>query len=708
MNFENIKVDEINNKKEEVGEYYKKMEELNNNLRNDTFKTSLLNVDSQHRNKIPKNIIDVNRTYLENNPITMKKGTNDLKFYLPNHGFKTGDTITINNVQSNTLSFSNSIFLIDGLSYMLIKFPNHNIDKNYKNYVNILQIESELLSKINSDYQKKTRFYGNIPINMTIGLLTILTFDDLNNNNLINQIQVRLIIDSFEDIGTEEDIYNKFIFVPLEFPFNISNLDSDDKLISSNIIGSSIFSIPYVYKISFMNLQGIPLYYINADYPIIYHRQQGNQEIESVDEDYFYIKCKSLSYSNGNFGGDKITVSKILKTISGYPNASEFTIDLKKAFTNVSRIELVSSEVPFIEYTISAGLNNKIYWQHFDDGDTIYSVSVPSGTYNASNIIAQLSTRMNEVERINSTSEDLIYNLFEIDGNIFTSEIKFKAFSENSLPNSITNDTVQIELKTYFRLTIKHPNNFVEVKDTIEIFNSNPIGAIPKAKINGPHTVYEVDKLRQTYSVILPPFNEAANPVDPPGNGGLSIMIRTPTKVRFLFNKPDTMGGLLGFRRIGEENSITQYKSTVSNFDEYAYSLNLDSVGNYNDSINLFQIDGTTTYWLLYINDYENVILGGGVENCFSKILITAVQGEMCFNSFVNNPVTFDIPIASLSELTIRMTDKYGNNVNFLNFNYSFTLRIYEITSNPKETMLIRTNYYDELIKKINKDDKLS
>ena len=30
-------------------------------------------------------------------------------------------------------------------------------------------------------------------------------------------------------------------------------------------------------------------------------------------------------------------------------------------------------------------------------------VSVPSGTYNASNIIAQLSTRMNEVERINSS-----------------------------------------------------------------------------------------------------------------------------------------------------------------------------------------------------------------------------------------------------------------------------------------------------------------
>ena len=80
----------------------------------------------------------------------------------------------------------------------------------------------------------------------------------------------------------------------------------------------------------------------------------------------------------------------------------------------------------------------------------------------------------------------------------------------------------------------------------------------------------------------------------------------------------------------------------------------------------------------------------------------------MCFNSFVNNPVTFDVPIPSLSELNIRVTDKYGNNVNFLNYNFSFTLRIYENVSKPKDTELTRTNYYDELIKNTSKKSMIN
>ena len=192
-----------------------------------------------------------------------------------------------------------------------------------------------------------------------------------------------------------------------------------------------------------------------------------------------------------------------------------------------------------------------------------------------------------------------------------------------------------------------------------------------------------------------------------PGNGGLSLTIKTPTKFRLLLNRSDSIGSLLGFRRVGEENSITKYTSKLSNFDAYSYQLNVDTVGNYYNFNNLFQIDGTTTYWLLYINDYENVILDG-IDNAFSKILITAVQGEMCFNSFVNNPVTFDVPIPSLSELNIRVTDKYGNNVNFLNYNFSFTLRIYENVSKPKDTELTRTNYYDELIKNTSKKSMIN
>ena len=218
MDYKNIEINEINKTKKVMSDFYKNIEEMNNVLRTDTVKSSLINVDSVHRNRIPKNITEINRKYLNKNPITLKKGSNQLKIYFPNHELKTGDTITINNVEGTNNTLSNSIYFINGLSYMLIKFKNHNIDINYKNYVNQLNIESEILSKINSTFEKKTRFYANIPINMTLGLLKIYTFYDLYETGLINEVQIKLIIDNFDEIGNNEDIFKNFLFVKIEFP----------------------------------------------------------------------------------------------------------------------------------------------------------------------------------------------------------------------------------------------------------------------------------------------------------------------------------------------------------------------------------------------------------------------------------------------------------------------------------------------------------
>ena len=691
-------ISKIMDKKKEEGDNYLKNELIKDNLKEVNTNISLINVDSYYRNKIPKNITEVNKNYLQNDPITTQKGSSELKFYMPNHGFNIGDTITISNVQSYSKTFSNSLYLIDNFNYLLIKFKSHNIDSNYSNYNSNLLIQSSLLTRINSTEDVTSRFYGNIPINMTLGLLQIFTLNDLQNSGQITNEIIQVIISTFDEIGSNQDIYNNFIFIPLEFSFTISELDKSNRNIKEAILGDqeSIFNIQYAYNISFMDLQGIPLNTINSDYPITYQRQQGNQEITNVEEEYFYINTKSKSYSNGNFGGDKIIISKILKTIPGFPSAGDFTIQLKKNFTNVTRIEMVSSEIPFIENTISEGINNKLYWQNYEDGDKIYSISLPSGNYSYSSLINNLSNELNKVERVNSINEDLIYNLFEIEANNFTSEIKFKSFTNTSLPNSITSSIITINLKNYYKLTIKHPNNFVEVKDEIEISGCDKIDVISKAIINTKHVVYEIDKLRQTYSVILPPFNVSTASS---GNGGLGIKIKTPTKSRFLFNRNDTIGNILWFRRPGDENSITKFRSVNSNLDDYEYSLKLDSVGNFNNDPNLFETDGNTTYWLLYLNDYESLILSG-LENCFSKLLITSVQGEVSFNSFVNNPVLFEVPIPSLNELSVKVTDKYGNLVNFLNNDFSFTLRIYEIISNPIETKLVQTNYIEEVIKK--------
>ena len=199
-------ISKIMDKKKEEGDNYLKNELIKDNLKEVNTNISLINVDSYYRNKIPKNITEVNKNYLQNDPITTQKGSSELKFYMPNHGFNIGDTITISNVQSYSKTFSNSLYLIDNFNYLLIKFKSHNIDSNYSNYNSNLLIQSSLLTRINSTEDVTSRFYGNIPINMTLGLLQIFTLNDLQNSGQITNEIIQVIISTFDEIGSNQDI----------------------------------------------------------------------------------------------------------------------------------------------------------------------------------------------------------------------------------------------------------------------------------------------------------------------------------------------------------------------------------------------------------------------------------------------------------------------------------------------------------------------
>ena len=89
----------------------------------------------------------------------------------------------------------------------------------------------------------------------------------------------------------------------------------------------------------------------------------------------------------------------------------------------------------------------------------------------------------------------------------------------------------------------------------------------------------------------------------------------------------------------------------------------------------------------------------------FCKILLPGVQGDVVFNSFVNNPVELDLPIPTLSELNIKITDNYGNIIDFENTNFSFTLRIFQLLSSPVDTGKLAndTSFDKELLNKINR-----
>ena len=129
------------------------------------YKTQLLNIDSQYRDKVPKNIYSTDNKILNNNPISTLSGANIIQINYPNHSFSVGDNIIIQNVIGNYRVLTNSVYFFNNFPYMIINYNNHNIPLNFLDYYNDYQIKIEIISNLGSSTN-----YNNIPINLILGI----------------------------------------------------------------------------------------------------------------------------------------------------------------------------------------------------------------------------------------------------------------------------------------------------------------------------------------------------------------------------------------------------------------------------------------------------------------------------------------------------------------------------------------------------------
>ena len=676
---------DFNNKK---NKYEKDL--INNNIKQFynkiEYKTKLLNIDSSFRNKIPKNIYKSNNIILSDNPLTTVSNSNIVKINYPNHNYSINDRIIIQNVLGNIKTLTNSLHFFINFPYMFVNFNNHNIPLNYLDNVNELKVSIDIINDIGN-----TTLYGNIPINAITGIF------DIYLPSIINKtIIIPTSILSYFNVSNVSDLDTNYFLIQLPFSFSIN---------------TNIYYVPSdVYRINILSVGGIPLYYINSDYPINYQRYQGYQQIVNIDKDNIYIQTSIKASFDGVGGGSKIQIMLITNTLNGYPDANNYSILLKRNFNNVVRIELTSTEIPFIDFLVKSSgpyQNNKLYWKHYDDGATIYQVEIPEGNYDGPNLISTISKLINEVPRITSTIETPIYNIFDITLDLFTQEIKFSPYKYNNLPNSLSVSLVDINNIKYVKLTIYHPGNFVELYDTITVSNANKIGTIIDASyININHTIYEINTSEQTYSVLLKPLNQITNQstIDLTGNGGPGTIVKTRAKVSFLFTYSDTLGKILNFKNVGEPNAITPFNTIISNFTNNIQSTNLNQVGNIDNSNKLLNLTGSNLYILMYLNDYECVINNSNQSNAFAKILLSGSIGDILFNTFINYPLEFDFPISTLNEINIKFTYPDGTLVDFRNIDHSFTLQITEqiIHSNNVGINSKDTSYLDTLIESKN------
>ena len=110
-------------------------------------------------------------------------------------------------------------------------------------------------------------------------------------------------------------------------------------------------------------------------------------------------------------------------------------------------------------------------------------------------------------------------------------------------------------------------------------------------------------------------------------------------------------------------------------------------------------MNGNNYYLLLYLNDFDGIVTNKDFDNSFSKILLMGNPGDIMFNTFVNSPLEFDIPISSLEQLKVKFLFPDGSLPDFRNFDHSFTLRIVEKISRPDNTRLNpnKTTYEDSI-----------
>jgi hypothetical protein len=681
----NTKEDYENNiKKAEDENNYNKIQDYMNNF---DYKTSYINIDSRFRNINPQNVVKMISNYLPSNPITTYTDEYRVRITINNDiNINVGDKIVLQNIIRTPIILNNSVYLINNYNYYMVNMNNHGLLPSY------ITDDFKVAVDAYDSLTLEDRLIGNIPINSILGLHLINIY---NNNEAFLPNVIKNII--FEQLNINDTLLSQNYFF-IKLPFNYININQ----VNTSTIFPAFNNVNKIFQFTFNNIGGINLYYLNANYPINNTQYQAYHEITNVSSTYIEFNSSSIGLFSEINGGENVIIGKVLSIIEGYPNINNYTINLKKSFTDVYSIELVSTEFPYVDNNINStvsNINNKLYWKYLEDGEYIYSITIDEGTYYLDSIVNILKTKMNNLERVYSTPDNIVYTEFDIKYDINSQEFQFLSYKTDLVPYSLSLEQDLSLGSQVLKLIVRQKGNYVSIGDTITISNADDIGDISSTLINKTHTVYSINTEASSYTIILV-TNQFLQNINLSGDGGAKTTIRTPVLTSFLFNYSDTIGTLLGFKYVGASSSITPFAYITSNMNEYIYPTIYNQVGERTVSNNYFNFNGMNYYILMYLNDYENIYTTNNFNNPFAKILMKGHPGDILFNTFIkHSPLIFDIPLKSLNELKISYLYPNGSLPDFRNLEHSFTLKIIERLSKPTRTGLnsMKMNYLDSL-----------
>lgn len=632
---------------------------------------SYINIDSIHRTIDP--IMNVQSYYkLVLNPLVFTNNSDLLQIKLTNANnfFSIGDKVTLQGYNFYTINYKSlNLYFVHQSNIVIIDIsPNYIIPIPYYNIL----IEISGISNNGQDYFK------NVPLNVLNDIQTVSLYTTVNNE--------------------------------IKFTFNIPiNFYTDN--ITSNVLISNC-------SVKFYFVGNYPINYVNSGVPTSLYNLNQYLMVDSVDSDNLFVRLTnaiSLTYSlsmqiSGNWinnntfetGGNNVQIGLISGIELNYPKSSSYRIVFKKKIDNIVCIKMKSSEIPNtfkLVYNIS-NLNNNInvsnnmlYWENaLDTINNLYSIQVPVGNYNVIELSTLMETLISLVPRTINNLNIIPFNKIKININQSSNITHLTSYNQYLLPNCIINLEI-IDLVTW-KLTINHPYHNQIVGSIITIVNSINYKNIDEKYINRQQTITEVLG-NDLYIITL----KNINPLDyfTDGQGGFSIIISTLNSFKIFFDKPNTIGTILGFKNIGEQGSVTPFSSAINNYiidNSQSYIFGTESIQIVNNNKQNVQVSNDFNfdigrYILIQCADknLNQCQTPNGVPY-FYKIQLQGIPDSMMFNTFVDNPIYFNPPLKYIEYFDFTFVTESGNEFEFYGINNSMTFEITSIINSPENTNL--------------------
>ena len=484
------------------------------------YKTIYIDINSEFRVKQPFTETE-EAILLVLNPLDFKKDSNLIFIQHEGHEFQVGENITLTGIATKPVILRTffqpdingtsttkipSFEIPAGCNFMKI-FIKHDIPSDYSGDEIEIQIEG---IKGDRGTIETSSFLGNIPtnvINSKFSIKLTLSSDDIDPNCDVSGLP-----------GDFFDFSPNYFFVVL--PKIMHDPPNEPPFILRD----------YNYKIISLSLAGIPLNLLNAEFPINQDRRQGFHVIKTIRTNGYFIEVNVNAVIDDNGGGSNVFVSKITSVETGFPNPNNYTIDLGRTLHNLLSARLISMEFPNTEQVIKSEegrANNRIYWNDLDDGDQLYSIEVPAGTYTPDQLSNVLETLFFDTPRINSgTSIGATYtpnHFIQTDIDTATDIVTFRSFKEFILVEPIDVVTPEISQDpaldnnppdTQYVLTMRHPGHgMTTAGEIILITGAIAHLGIPANVINTEHIVTEIID-DDSDTITLPRINLSETRID--------------------------------------------------------------------------------------------------------------------------------------------------------------------------------------------------